>query len=416
MQAVIMAGGQGTRLRELTKNKIPKPMIEIAGKPLLQWQIENLKENGIDDIIIVVGHLGDLILNKFGNTVRYFEEDTPLGTAGALPKIANLLDDNFFLIYGDLFFNIDLQRMINFHNQHKGEGTLFIHPNSHPYDSDLIQLDTDNRIKQILFKNEFREKWQHNCTNAGIYLFNKSILNIFPNKEKIDMEKEVLPHLQYLYGYSSSEYVKDIGTIDRFYQVQNDINNGLPLRRNLKNKQKAIFLDRDGTINQEVGLVYKTSQLELESRAADAIKRINNSDYLAIVITNQPVIAKGLCELDDLERIHNKLETLLGQYGAFVNAIYYCPHHPKKGFEGENVAYKIKCECRKPGIELFTRAAAQFNIDLTQSWMIGDRDVDILAGQNIGAKTILLHNDLPEISPTYKANDLYDAINLILGD
>ena len=131
MQAVIMAGGQGTRLRELTKDLIPKPMIEIAGKPLLQWQIKNLKANGFDDIIVIVGHLGDLILDKFGDTVKYFEEDEPLGTAGALPMMEDLLDKEFALIYGDLFFDIDFQRMIDFHHKHYGEGTLFVHPNSH---------------------------------------------------------------------------------------------------------------------------------------------------------------------------------------------------------------------------------------------------------------------------------------------
>lgn len=255
MQAVIMAGGQGTRLRALTQDKIPKPMIEICGKPLLQWQIENLKENGIDDIIVVIGHLGDLILDKFGDTVRYYEEDEPLGTAGALKEIVDLLDTEFFLIYGDLFFNIDFKRMINFHHKHNGEGTLFVHPNSHPYDSDLIEFDNNFYINRIISKNERRIQWHHNYTNAGIYLFNKIILNYFPKKKKIDLEKEVFPYLDYLYAYKSSEYVKDIGTVDRYYQVRDDVINGIPFHRNLKNKQKAVFLDRDGTINEEVGLI-----------------------------------------------------------------------------------------------------------------------------------------------------------------
>lgn len=263
MQAVIMAGGLGTRLRELTNDVIPKPMIPICGKPLLQWQIENLKENGFDDIIVVVGHLGDQILDKFGGMVRYYEEKEPLGTAGALPKMKDILADEFLLVYGDLFFDIDFERMVKFHNDHWAIGTLLVHPNSHPFDSDSIVFNKNYKIKKIIPKGTFRIQWQHNCTNAGIYYFDKSILNYFPSHEKIDLEKDVLPKISALYGYNSPEYIKDIGTVERYYQVERDVENGIPTSRNLKNKQKAIFLDRDGTINYNVDLIAHPAQFEL---------------------------------------------------------------------------------------------------------------------------------------------------------
>ena len=152
MQAVIMAGGLGTRLKDITHDNMPKPMVTIMGKPLLQWQIENLKESGIDDIILVVGPHYNIIYDWFGTSVSYYTETTPLGTAGALPWMKELLNDEFFLIYGDVFFDIDFQRMIDFHHAHKGEGTLFIHPNSHPYDSDLVELDKNSKIQQIFTK------------------------------------------------------------------------------------------------------------------------------------------------------------------------------------------------------------------------------------------------------------------------
>lgn len=405
MQAVIMAGGQGTRLKALTKDLIPKPMIEICGKPLLQWQIENLKENGIDDIIVVVGHLGDLILDKFGGTVHYYEENEPLGTAGALPEIADLLEDEFFLIYGDLFFNIDFQKMINFHHSHNGQGTLFVHPNSHPYDSDLVDYENDRRVKKIWFKNNKPDIWVHNCTNAGIYLFKKTILETFPYRSKIDLEKDILPNLWYIYAYSSSEYVKDIGTVDRYYQVKNDILNGVPSHRSLKNKQKAIFLDRDGTINEEVGLVYNPNQLTLLPNVADAIKLINQSEYLAIIVTNQSVVARGMCSIEDVNYIHAKLEELLGQEGAYVNDIFFCPHHQDRGYPEENKEYKIDCNCRKPKPGLLLKAAEQYNIDLSQSWIIGDSPKDELAGINAGVKPILIPRD---------ANNLLEAVRKIL--
>ena len=407
MQAIIMAGGQGTRLRELTKDLIPKPMIEIASKPLLQWQIENLKANGFDDIIVVVGHLGDLILDKFGDTVKYFEEDEPLGTAGALPMIEDLLDKEFALIYGDLFFDIDFQRMIDFHHQHYGEGTLFVHPNSHPYDSDLIELSGNYLINKIICKDDLsrQREWFHNYTNAGIFIFNKSILRFFPHKKKIDLEKDIFPYLNYLYAYMSPEYVKDIGTVDRFYQVEQDIKNNIPAHRNLKYKQKAIFLDRDGTINKKTNYIFSTIQFELYPDAAKAIKLINQSEYLAIVITNQPVVARGECTMRGVDYIHAKMETLLGMEGAYLNDIFFCPHHPDKGFAGENPLYKINCNCRKPKPGMIYTAAERYNIDLTQSWMIGDTEVDYLTGVNAGVGTVIIGQD---------AYDLLSAVRKII--
>ena len=422
MFAVIMAGGRGTRLTSITKDEIPKSMVRIGGKPILQWQIEQLKEQNIKNIVLVIGHLGNIIVDyfgdgsKFGINLYYIFEHTPRGTAGSLASIPDL-DDDFVLLLGDVLFDIDLSRMFSFHKVNKAECTVFVHPNNHPYDSNIVILKND-KVINILDKKETRAYWYPNCISAGIYIFQTKICQQLPD-EVLDLEKDVIQSLilkKTVYGYASSEYAKDIGTEKRFHEAEQDLAQNLLKKRSLKQKQKAIFLDRDGTINKEVGLIYQTTQLELESRAAEAIRRINNSDYLAIVITNQPVIAKGMCTISTLQEIHYKLETLLGQEGAFVNAIYYCPHHPKRGFIGENIAYKIKCDCRKPGTELFTRAAAQFNIDLSQSWMVGDRDVDILAGQNINAKTILLHNDIPELSPTYKTKDLYEAVNLILGE
>lgn len=402
MQAIIMAGGLGTRLSELTRNEIPKPLINICGKPLLQWQIENLKENGFDNIIVIVGHLKEKITATIKG-VDFFEEMEPLGTAGALPKIQNKLEDEFLLLYGDLFFNVDFHRMIEFHHQHKAtQGTLFIHPNSHPYDSDLVVLNKYYYIKKIIPKKTIHNEWLHNYTNAGIYFFNKSILNVFPTQSKINLEKDVLPHLT-LCGYLSPEYVKDIGTTERYYQVQADINNHIPEYRSLKRKQKAIFLDRDGTINYSNGLIYRPTQFELFPYAADAIKLINQSEYLAIIITNQPVIARGLCTFEELDKIHAKMEEELGAQGAYINDIFFCPHHPDKGYPEEIPEYKIDCECRKPKPGLIYRAAARYNIDLSQSWMIGDTQIDYQTAINAGVKPIVTDN-------------LFLAVQKILGD
>ena len=123
---------------------------------------------------------------------------------------------------------------------------------------------------------------------------------------------------------------------------------------------------------------------------AKAINQINASGYLAIVVTNQPVIARGEVTVPELREIHNKMETLLGANGAYIDAIYYCPHHPHKGYEGEIPELKIECDCRKPKPGMLFRAAEDFNIDLSKSWMIGDGENDIKAGRAAGCRTALI--------------------------
>ena len=184
-----------------------------------------------------------------------------------------------------------------------------------------------------------------------------------------------------------------MGTPDRYMAICKDFENGIVKGRNLKNKQKAIFLDRDGTINKYVGFLRTAEEFELLDGVSEAIKKINQSGYLAIVVTNQPIIARGEVTCEGLQKIHNKMETLLGEKGAYLDAIYYCPHHPDSGFEGEVKELKKQCECRKPKPGLLLQAAVDLNIDLEKSWMIGDGKNDILAGKNAGCKTALIGNE-----------------------
>ena len=401
MQAVIMAGGKGTRLASITKDLIPKPMADILGKPLLEWQIQTLKQYNIRKICLVIGHLGEKIQEYFGDgsdfgvQISYIQEKEPLGTAGSLYYIKEwLTDDSFFLIFGDVFFNIDLNRMLQFHISRDSIATLFVHPNSHPFDSDIVVMDTNERIERFDSKNNVRSYWYENCVNAGFYILNKRVCDYVTTPVKLDLEKNLLSRLieekQPVYGYRSPEYIKDIGTVDRINATIKDIESGFIDARCLSQKQKCIFLDRDGTINKYKGLLYNEDDFELETDVVEAIKQINHSEWLCIVVTNQPVVARGLCETEDVENIHRKMMTLLGKEGAYLDAVKYCPHHPDKGYPEENVAYKIKCHCRKPDIGMLLESAEEYNIDLKKSWMIGDTTIDIQTGINAGMHTALV--------------------------
>lgn len=422
MKVVIMAGGKGTRISSIAED-IPKPMIKIEGIPILEREIECLKSQGFDDIIITISHLGNIIMEYFGDGskkspitgktfgvhIEYYFETEPFGNAGALFKIKDKLSNDFLLLNADAMFDVDFNRFVEFHKKHGGLVTLFTHPNSHPYDSGLIVAEKDGSVREWLAKEDNRPKYYKNRVNAGLHVVNIKMLDninidadligkIGKNGERIrvDLDRQLLKPLAgtgKMFCYDSPEYVKDMGTPDRYYAVCRDYREGRVVEKNLKNKQKAIFLDRDGTINKYVGFLRNIDDFELKEGVAEAIRKINESGYLAIVVTNQPVIARGEVSYEDLEEIHNKMETLLGEKGAYLDAIYYCPHHPDKGYEGERPELKIDCDCRKPKPGMLIRAMDDYNINLNQSWMVGDGENDVNAGINAGCRTALIGNE-----------------------
>ena len=433
MKAVIQAGGAGTRLASVAKD-LPKPMVNIGEKPILEWQLESLKRSGVDEALIIVSKTSTAIQDYFGDgeklgmKISYYVEQEPLGTGGAFGEIAKRIHEDFIFLLGDLMLDISWERMVEFHKSHNGMITAYVHPNSHPHDSDILMLGGDNLIRSVLPKGKEREFFYKNLVLAGAYVISKDLLDTFEDMDepfKMDYEKEILmPTIacEGAYGYVCSEYIKDCGTPSRYYSVIRDLENGIIQQKNLKNPQKAIFLDRDGVVNVYGEYVTEAEKFKLTEHACEAIKLINESGYLAIVITNQPIVARGETTIAEVENIHAKMETLLGQGEAYLDAVYYCPHHPDKGFEGERPEYKSDCECRKPKIGMLLKAKERFNIDLTKSWFVGDTDRDIQTGNNAGCKTILVttgdpnpFNRFKDAKVDYSCKDILEAVKIILN-
>ena len=402
MKAVILAGGKGSRLATRT-NGLPKPLIPVAGKPLLDWQLELLARHGAKHVTVLCGYGADQVRefcgsgSRWGFQLRCISEQQPLGTAGAVIAALHELPEEFFVLYGDTMLNVDLGRMFGAHRVSGASATLFLHPNDHPQDSDLVESDEHGRIKAIHGYPHPEGVLLPNQVNAALYVLKKSALRGYAVPESpLDFAKHVFPRMlsegTHLHGYRSPEYIKDAGTPARLDKVEADICSGVVARGSLDVRRPAVFLDRDGTINEEVSYITRPEQLKLLPGAAQAVRIMRDAGYRIVVVTNQPVIARGDCDVADLLRIHDHMEMELSREGAFLDGIYYCPHHPDKGFKGERPEYKIECECRKPSVGMLRKAARELNLDLTASWLIGDRTGDVQTAHNAGVRSVLLRS------------------------
>ena len=429
-QAVILAGGKGTRLKERLGD-LPKPMISIGGKPLLEHQIELVKHYGFTDVLILAGYRAEVLKEHFGDgdrwgvSIRYEIEEDALGTAGAVLRALPRLADRFLVLYGDEMVNVDLHRFTQAHDNGKADASLLLHPNDHPLDSDLVELDGGGWITQFHNRPHPQGRLFQNLVNAALYVIEKRALMSQPGPSgQVDFGKDLFPATLKaggrLFGYQSPEYIKDIGTPSRYDRVCAEYANGVIARSRLDHPQSAVFLDRDGTLNQEVGGVTRAEDLVLLPGVPEAIRALNHSGMRAVVVTNQPVVAKGFCSENDLRMIHNKLETQLGEQHAFLDRILYCPHHPEKGFAGERPELKFDCDCRKPNVGMIRRAVEQLNIDLASSWLIGDSTTDLQTAHNAGLRSILVRTGHGGTDGKYPVkadrefDSLSDAIRFVL--
>ena len=432
-QAIILAGGKGTRLRERLKG-LPKPLVDVCGVPLLERQIHLLQRYGFSHVLILVNHAAEQIVDfcsereNWGLDITCIDDGEPRGTAGATLAIEHLLAEDFLVVYGDTLLEVDLERFLDFHKEETdAAATLFLHPNDHPHDSDLIDLDRNADIRGFFNTPHAPDQDLPNLVNAALYWIRRASLKPWLDNHPegiFDFARDLFPqmvqHGLRLRGYVSPEYIKDAGTPERLDRVCADLSSGKVSRSSLAHPQPVVFLDRDGTLNREVGYIRDRNQLELLPGVAEAIRRLNRSENRSCVITNQPVIARGETTFEELDGIHRRLATQLGRSGAFIDRIYFCPHHPDAGFAGERRELKVQCSCRKPNIGLVEQATKDFNADLARSWLIGDTTVDIETARRAGVRSILLEtgygglDDRHGSLPDYVLPDLDQAVDFVL--
>lgn len=431
VKAVILAGGKGTRLGGV-RERTPKPLVVVHDRPVLEHQIDSLRRSGLTDIVLAVGHLGERIADHFGDGSRfgvritYLREERAMGTAGPLAAYRDELAPYAVVLYGDLVLDMDFRRLLDSHVAAAGLCTLVVHPNDHPHDSDLLVLDDKQRVTELISKHRSATGAHANRVNAGVcVLDHRALVHLEPGVPA-DLERDVVAPLiasGAVTGYRTSEYIRDMGTPARLRECAEDVASGVVAARHRQRPQRAVFLDRDGTLNAYVGLLTRPEELAIPAEVPAAVRSVNRSGMLAIVVSNQPAVARNLCTEAEVDHIHEHLETLLGQAGAYLDEIFYCPHHPDRGYPEENPAYKIACDCRKPGTALVDEAVTRFNIDKTHSYFVGDSTIDVQTGRQAGLRTVLVKTGLagmdgkyPDAPPNLEADDLSHAVDLILSE
>jgi mannose-1-phosphate guanylyltransferase/phosphomannomutase len=400
LKAAIIAGGKGTRIRPLAGDRLPKALVPVAGRPIVFRQLELLARYGVREVAVLAGHQADALgeamrpeARRLGMRLEFFVEAEPLGTAGGLPAARDFLaGSDFFVIYGDVAVDMDLSLLAQFHRQRRALATIVAHPNDHPHESDLLRTDAQARVLEILPRRSRPEGYYRNLVPAAVYCLSPAIFDWILPHRKQDFIGDLFPRLlggpAAVYAYATPEYLRDMGTLGRYETVQEDLQSGLVERMHFSQARPAVFFDRDGVLNAEIvgrGIL-RCEELELLPQAAEAVKKVNRRGWLAVVVTNQPQVAKGLTAAEELDRIHARLETLLGRQGAYLDRIYYCPHHPDRGFPGEIPELKIDCECRKPKAGLIVAAVRDLPILLESSYLVGDTWRDVGAARAAGIR------------------------------
>ncbi len=399
--AVIAIGGKGTRLQDLTK-KIPKPLFPIAGKSTLSRAIEQLNNYKINEIILTTCYEYSQFKNEIKNikenyasNIKVFKENYALGECGALWYLQDSLRSDFLFINGDLIFSFEIEKFFNFHKDLSSDLTLVSHPSTHPEDSDILSAPNGTLVKSLFFKNQERNPLSGYLGNAGIAAISPKLLkqisppsdikfsSLFSHLVKESVNKNIR-----VFTYNTSEYIRDIGTIDRFKNTEKEIKNGYVENKNFSKKQKVLFLDRDNTLikcdkdkyiltHKEVKIIQKNVE-----KIANIAKKYNS----VIVITNQPQISMNLLSISELDKIHTKIFKDCLEMNLFIDEFIFCPHHPHGGYNNELTNLKFFCFCRKPNPGMILEQAFKKNISLQDSLFIGDSSVDEEASKRANVK------------------------------
>jgi len=392
-QAVILVGGLGTRLGPLTEDR-PKPLLAVGGRPFLDYLIENCIRFGFHEILLLAGHRGDRV-RGYAETARAWLpehvsvqviiEPEPLGTAGAIRFAAAHLAARFFLLNGDSFLDANWLDLITAFEPSGSLAVLALKLVPETLHSGVATVDGERVTGFVERRNGL------GLANAGVYLIDRDILSELP--ENGSLEREVLPDLcarGMVRGRKYDGFFLDIGVPDALSRAQTAI----PQRR----RRRAVFFDRDGTLNADPGYIHRPDQLLFLPGAIRAVKRANDLGYYAFLVTNQAGVAKGHFEEADVVSFNVNLQRRLRASGAHLDDVRYCPDHP----EGLIERYRRHSHWRKPAPGMLLDLMHAWPVLREASLMVGDKESDMLAAEAAGVRGLLYAGgDLDEFLGRY---------------
>jgi D,D-heptose 1,7-bisphosphate phosphatase len=393
-KALLLAGGLGTRLRPLT-DAIPKCLVPIANRPLLDFWIDHLAEAGIREARVNTHARAEQVrayitkINSEGR-LRLVEshEPTLLGSAGTVTANADLADeaDQVVIVYADNFSDIDLRPLLAFHRAHGDPLTMVLFHAPDPRACGIAALDSVGRIVSFVEK---PEQPASDLANAGLYVVDAQAYRQIAAMRAFDLGFEVLPKfVGQMRGWVWGGYHLDIGTHEALERARQDAAEILPSRQDAEAKEtlrRAVFLDRDGTLIEHVHYLADPAHVRLLPGAAEALKRLGRAGFVRVLVTNQSAIGRGMITEARLHEIHAEMNRQLAERGTALDAIYYCADIPA----GDDRT-RVENHNRKPGPGMLLRAAEELGLDLAASWMVGDLISDVLAGLGAGCRSVMV--------------------------
>lgn len=391
-QAVVLAGGAGTRLQPFTLRN-PKPMVPVNTRPFLEHLIDLLKENGIREVILLIGYKGEKIVEHFGNGRKfglrirysyspfkdYFGEEIKSGLR--ILNAHELLEEQFLLMYCDNYWPLELGNLEQFFNARKGEVLVSVYSNWDKSTRSNVFVSEDGLIIKY---DKSRVEQNLNGVDIGFMIVRKRVLSLLP-KANSKFEDEVFPKLikeRRLLGFLSDQKYYSIGDTDRVKKTA----------KFLKDK-KVIFLDRDGVINNKApksDYIKSWDEFKFIDGSIEAMKFLTEKKYQIFIVSNQAGVARGIMSQNDLSLITKKMVSVLRKQGIRISGVYYCTHGWDEG-----------CFCRKPKPGMFYRASREHFVNLSKSLFIGDETTDKLAGDAAGVKTLIVSKKTPLIKIVY---------------
>jgi len=385
-QAVFLIGGKGTRLGELAKDT-PKPLLPLNdGRPFLDLLIETAIRQGFDDIVLLAGHLGEVVSETYANrlilgrSVKVLIEPVPMGTGGALNFAMDHLNETFLLANGDTFFDINyraLEPLLYEHGDIKGVMALRHVESTARYGAVTI---VDGLVTAFEEKTGLDEP---GLINAGAYLLRKSAFVNAP-KGAFSIEADLLPTLAtsaQMAAFPADGFFIDIGLPETLAAAREALVVSRP--------RPGLFLDRDGVLNIDHGYVHKPADFDWVPGAKAAIRAANDAGWLVFVVTNQAGIARGYYSEADMHALHAWVQDELALAGAYIDQFYHCPYHP----DGVVPEFTGNHPDRKPQPGMILRALADWPVDPTRSFLIGDRETDLQAAAAGGIAADLFTGD-----------------------